>query len=125
MKLRFFRFLWERAVHHGWPRPLMVWVERRFLDAGLREALRRSAAEYRDAVEAQRRSFAYGQVAMHNPTITREMVDAVADAIPAPESWACLAGDVPDHDAGEIDERDLHGDVLYPSSRSNRREWIA
>ena len=32
--------------------------------------------------EAQRRSFAYGNVHLHNPVITREMVDAAAESIP-------------------------------------------
>jgi hypothetical protein len=31
--------------------------------------------------EEQRRSFAYGNVALHNPDVTREMVDKVADAM--------------------------------------------
>ena len=30
-------------------------------------------------MEEQRRSFAYGNVALHNPNVTRELVDQVAD----------------------------------------------
>jgi hypothetical protein len=33
--------------------------------------------------EEQRRSFAYGNVAMHNPNVTREIVDRAADALAA------------------------------------------
>lgn len=32
--------------------------------------------------EAQRRSFAYGNVAIENPNVTRELVDTIADLIP-------------------------------------------
>lgn len=35
--------------------------------------------------ERQRRSFAYGNTAFENPLITREMVDAEADALKAEE----------------------------------------
>lgn len=83
-------------------------AERRLIDAGMAEALRRSAAEYREAAKP--------------PTVDEFLAD--------PGPWSCLAGDLPDHDAGtvddaELDVRHLHGDVVYPSSRSNRREWIA
>ncbi len=36
--------------------------------------------------EQQRRSFAYGNVAIENPRITREMVDRAADALGKPQS---------------------------------------
>jgi hypothetical protein len=36
--------------------------------------------------EQQRRSFAYGNTALENPLITREMVDAEAEALEAEES---------------------------------------
>lgn len=36
--------------------------------------------------ERQRRSFAYGNTAFENPLITREMVDAEADALKAEET---------------------------------------
>jgi hypothetical protein len=36
--------------------------------------------------ERQRRSFAYGNTAFENPLITREMVDAEADALKAEEA---------------------------------------
>jgi hypothetical protein len=32
--------------------------------------------------EAQRRSFAFGNVAIENPTVTREMVDRIAASLP-------------------------------------------
>lgn len=38
--------------------------------------------------ERQRRSFAYGNTAFENPLITREMVDAEADALKAKEKPA-------------------------------------
>lgn len=38
--------------------------------------------------EEQRRSFAYGNVKLHNPNLTREQVDATADAIKrTPPIW--------------------------------------
>lgn len=101
MRLSFFRWLWTLALHHGWPRPLMLAIERRFLDAGMRETLRRSAAEYRSAT---------------------------ADTIPAPgESWACLAGDgppcAPDSDADLI--ADLHDAEDWRGNRPQRKAWVA
>lgn len=33
--------------------------------------------------EEQRRSFAYGNTAIENPRITREMIDCIADKIPS------------------------------------------
>lgn len=48
-------------------------------------------------------------------TVTDETREATAG-----EPWSCLAGDVEGHDAGTVDERDLHGDVLYPSSRGGK-----
>ena len=33
--------------------------------------------------EAQRRSFVYGNLAIENPNITRELIDEVADQMPA------------------------------------------
>lgn len=36
--------------------------------------------------EEQRRSFAYGNVALHNPAVTREVIDRAADALAAGSS---------------------------------------
>jgi len=33
--------------------------------------------------EAQRRSFAFGNVSIHNPNVTRELIDQVADEMEA------------------------------------------
>jgi hypothetical protein len=41
--------------------------------------------------EQQRRSFAYGNVAIENPHITREMVDRAADEIGPPNYRDCSA----------------------------------
>lgn len=35
----------------------------------------------KDETEKQRRSFAYGNVKMHNDDVTREMIDAIADKV--------------------------------------------
>jgi hypothetical protein len=35
--------------------------------------------------EEQRRSFAYGNLKIENPRVTREMIDRVADQLPAAE----------------------------------------
>ena len=43
--------------------------------------------------EAQRRSFAYGNVTLHNPNVTRELIDKVADEIPPTSA--------PKHDGSE------------------------
>lgn len=57
------------------------------LDSELDILLRRARAAY-DALspeekaahnEEQRRDFAYGNVKLHNPNVTREMVDAAAE----------------------------------------------
>ena len=37
-----------------------------------------------EQLEAQRRSFAFGNVALENPNVTREMVDRAADRIKPP-----------------------------------------
>jgi hypothetical protein len=127
MKLTFWRSAFALAVHAsaGIARIVRA-TEARFYDACLRETLTRPAnlSDYHETgtLEAQRRSFAYGQVAMHNDTITRADVDRVADAMAEP--WACVAGDVEGHDAGTVDDHDLHGDVLYPSS-GGARGWEA
>lgn len=132
--LTFWRSAFALAIHAAARFPRLVptavveYVDRRFYNACLRESLSRAADEYNASVaerdiEAQRRSWAYGQVAMHDPTITRAQVDAVADTMPAP--WSCLAGDLDGHDAGEIDERDLHDGEGWRVSRGQRNGWEA
>lgn len=127
LQLAFWRSLFALAVHASarFPRlvPMAVveYVDRRFYAACLRETLTRPATE--SEREAQRRSFAFGQVAMHDPSITRAQVDAVADTMPAP--WSCLAGDLDGHDAGENDERDLHDGEGWRVSRGQRNGWEA
>lgn len=181
--LAFWRTAFALAVHASSAVARLVRAtEARFYDACLRETLTRPATE--SEREAQRRSFAYGQVAMHDPTITRAQVDAVADRLPSrdgevlpdktfrgvddPErgstvarsggpgrqstassvpgdppaasaeqlvpsgtagtssaAWSCLAGDLDGHDAGEIDERDLHDGEGWRVSRGQRNGWEA
>ncbi|MCC6271253.1 MAG: hypothetical protein IT190_08245, partial [Microbacteriaceae bacterium] len=77
MTLAFWRAAFALAVHASarFPRlvPMAVveYVDGRFYGAAMRETLARVERE------EQRRSWAYGQVAMHNPNVTREMVDAI------------------------------------------------
>ena len=82
--------------------------------------------------EAQRRSFAYGNTALSNPNITREMIDAAADTIPAPvpvptEPWDLLVGDGPLLDVEAAEEHaamvDLHDPGVYVAP--NGRGWEA
>lgn len=128
MKRAAWRTAFALAVHASSAVARLVRAtEARFYDACLRETLTRPATE--SDLEAQRRSFAYGQVAMHDPTITRAQVDAIADTMPAPgEPWDSLCGDGPqlEADAGEEHAAmvDLHGADVWPSSR-NGKGWVA
>jgi len=109
LRLTFRRVAFTLAVHahDRFPRlvpPLVVqWVEDGFYDAGLRVTLRRATSEYRAAT---------------------------ADTIPAPSAgWSCLAGDLPDHDAGVIDDadmaKDLHDNEGWLSGGPQRKAWVA
>lgn len=129
MTLAFWRSAFALAVHAsaGIARIVRA-TEARFYDACLREALTRPATE--SEREEQRRSFAYGQVAMHDPTITRAQVDAIADTMPAPGAgWDSLCGDGPqlDADAGEEHAAmvDLHSADVWPHSGDGRKGWLA
>lgn len=53
-------------------------------------------------------------------TVTAETREATASA----EPWSCLAGDLDGHDAGTVDDHDLHGDDIWPSS-AGARGWEA
>lgn len=129
MTLAFWRSAFALAVHASSAVARLVRAtEARFYDACLREALTRPATE--SDLEAQRRSFAFGQVAMHDPTITRAQVDAIADTMPAPgEPWDSLCGDGPqlDADAGEEHAAmvDLHSADIWPHSGDGRKGWCA
>ena len=110
-RLAFWRSLFALTVHASarFPRlvPMAVveYADRRFYDACLRETLTRSATE--SELEAQRRSFAFGQVAMHDPTLTRAQVDAIADTMPAPGNSHC-------HGCGRVAEHGIAGWYLEP-----------
>lgn len=98
MKLSIWRWIWTRAVDGGWPLPVIEWAERRFLDAGTVDALRRASYEYSAAT---------------------------ADTVPAPsEAWACLAGDGPAADVADDAAMlaDLHGEDFWPTS-AQRKGW--
>ena len=134
MTLTFWRSLFALTVHASarYPRlvppTLVEWADRRFYAACLREALSRPPTSA-DA-EAQRRSWAFGQVAMHDPTITRAQVDAIADTMPAAGAgWDSLVGDGPqlDADAGEEHAAmvDLHSADIWPHSGDGRKGWTA
>ena len=45
----------------------------------------RKAPQTKSDLEVQRRSFAYGNTHFENSTITREMVDRIADEMPFPD----------------------------------------
>ena len=133
-RLAFWRSLFALTVHASarFPRlvPMAVveYADRRFYDACLRETLTRSATE--SELEAQRRSFAFGQVAMHDPTITRAQVDAIADTMPAPAAaWDALCGDGPELEAEAGEEHaamvDLHSADIWPHSGDGRKGWVA
>jgi hypothetical protein len=57
-------------------------------DHGMNEPLKklievaRTAQQTKSDIEAQRRSFAYGNTHFENSKITREMVDKIADEMP-------------------------------------------
>jgi hypothetical protein len=55
------------------------------LKASLEQLLRatRNAALSPEEKEKQRRSFAYGNIAIENPRVTREMIDQEAEALAA------------------------------------------
>ena len=128
MTLAFWRSAFALAVHASSAVARLVRAtEARFYDACLREALTRPATE--SDLEAQRRSFAFGQVAMHDPTITRAQVDAIADTVPAPGAgWDCLVGG-PELDFAAGEEHaamvDLHGADVWPHSGDGRKGWVA
>lgn len=101
-------------------------AERRLIDAGMAETLRRVTAEalrHTDDRAAASAALAWWDAAWSEREALRREAAGRGD-------WSCLAGDVPGHDAGtvddaELDVRHLHGDVFYPSSRDGRREWLA
>lgn len=129
-RLAFWRSAFALTVHASArfprlvPMALVDAVDRRFYDAAMRETLARVERE------EQRRSLAYGQVAMHNPNVTREMVDAIADTVPAPAAaWDALCGDGPELDADAGEEHaamvDLHSADIWPHSGDGRKGWLA
>ena len=81
-RLAFWRTAFAVAVHASarFPRlvPMAVveYVDGKFYDAAMRETLARVISDAER--EEQRRSWAYGQVAMHDPTITRASVSRIA-----------------------------------------------
>lgn len=108
MSISFWRTLFSLAVHASarFPRlvpPVVVqWIDDGFYGACMREALTRTAADYRAAT---------------------------ADTMPAPSAaWDSLCGEGPelDEDAGEEHAAmvDLHGEDPWPSSRV-RQGWEA
>ena len=134
MTLTFWRSLFALTVHASarYPRlvPMAVveWADARLYRECLREALSRPPTSA-DA-EAQRRSWAFGQVVMHNPNVTREMVDAIADTVPAPAAaWDALCGDGLELDADAGEEHaamvDLHSADVWPHSGDGRKGWLA
>lgn len=58
------------------------------MDSSLAQAIEvaRSYVMSDEEREAQRRSFAYGNVALHNPDVTRAMIDAAADKLKGDQS---------------------------------------
>lgn len=93
MRLALWRSLFSLAVTasarfpHLVPPLVVQWAEDGFYDAGLRETLTRSTAEYREAT---------------------------ADTIPAPAGeWVGLCGDAPHCEPGD----GLHDETPWPSSR--------
>lgn len=132
-RLAFWRTLFALTVHASArfprlvPMALVEFVDGKFYGAAIRETLARVVSEAER--EAQRRSWAYGQVAMHNPNVTREQVDAIADTMPAPGAgWDCLVGG-PELDFAAGEEHaatvDLQPVDIWPHSDDGRKGWLA
>jgi hypothetical protein len=71
----------EVAGERWWRMPMLRWV-RWWSEREAARIVRVQAANAAER-EAQRRSFAYGNVAVGNPNVTRAMVDAAADRMAA------------------------------------------
>lgn len=85
-------------------------TERRLIDAGMAETLRRVTAEalrHTDDRAAASAALAWWDAAWSEREALRR--EAAGRGV----------------DDAELDVRHLHGDVFYPSSRDGRREWIA